>query len=194
MGGGAARRDADERIAGACHFGKIVKVAIGHIFFRARVVYNRCIPGRELVGNGLTNAAKPQNSNGLFVHRAGERGVALGLPIARADIGIITQKFAVAGQQEQKRRGRNLLVQHIWRMGDKDIAPHRLGDVNRIITDAVTADDFEIAQRGHELRVHAIMAICDDMGDGGRVKIIQLMDRECRFKPLSHVWGDAPYL
>jgi hypothetical protein len=32
------------------------------------------------------------------------------------------------------------------------------------------------------------------MGDGGRIKIIQLMDRECRFKPLSHVWGDAPNL
>ena len=79
-------------------------------------------------------------------------------------------------------------------MGDKDIAPHRLGDVNRIITDAVPADDFEIAERGHELRVHAIMAVCDDMGDGGRVEIVQLVDRECRFKPPSHVWGDAPDL
>ena len=57
-------------------------------------------------------------------------------------------------------------------MGDKDIAPHRLRDINRIITDTVTTDDFEIVQRRHELWVHPIMAICDDMGDDGRVKII----------------------
>ena len=62
-----------------------------------------------------------------------------------------------------------------------DIAARRLGDVNRIITDTVTTDDFEIAERGHELWVHAIMAICDDMSDSRRIKIVQLVDRECRF-------------
>ena len=181
MGGGAAGCDANERVAAACHFSKVVKVPIGHIFFRARVINNRCLPRRELVGNGLANAAKSQNPHGLFVHRAGQRGVALGAPIARADVGIVTQQLAIAGQQEQERRGGDLLVQHIWRMSNKDIAAHRFGNVNRVITDTVPADDFEIAERGHELRVHAIMTICDDMSDGLGIKVVQLVDRECRF-------------
>ena len=155
------------------------------------MVDNGCIPRRKLIGNGLANAAKPQDSNGLFVHRAGQRGVALGLPIAGADISIIAQKLSVAGQQEQKRRGCNLLVQHIRRMGDKDIAPHCFGDINRIVTDTVPTDDFEIAECAHQLWIHPIMAVCDDMGDRGWIEIVQLMNRECRVKPFLHMWGNA---
>ena len=35
------------------------------------------------------------------------------------------------------------------------------------------------------------MAVCDDMGDCGRIEIVELMNRECRVKPFLHMWGNA---
>ncbi len=88
-----------------------------------------------------------------------ERIGAFGHPTALAQPPLRAREFAHRIDQQPDRRVRDLLAQHVRRVGDDDAVPAAVADVDVLVADAETGDDLQMRQRGDEVRV--------DRGHGG---------------------------
>ena len=169
MGRGAAGRDRDQRVDIGGHVHQRRVVAIGHIFLAgATMIDHRQAESLDALRHCLADAAETDDADLAAAQRGGERIIAL-QPLARAQIAIDLRQLAHRGDQQAQRQVRDLVRQHVRRIGDDEATPSGFGRIDMIVADAEAGDDLELRQRIEQRGVHPVMpAAGGDAAHAGR--------------------------
>src|SRR3546814_2658032 len=85
------------------------------------------------------DAAKAEDAEAAAADGAGQ-GHALLQPLALAHVAVAVADLARGGEQQGDRHVGDVVVQHVGRVGDDDVAPGGVREIDGVDPDAVAAD------------------------------------------------------
>ena len=121
--------------------------------------------GLQLPGQRQPDPSQSQYADTPVVCRSRQRHMALFRPASIADKGITRQQVPVTGQHQHQCGGGNLVAQHPGGVGDQYAALARKANIDGVIADPIVADQLQSGQRIHPGARHAVMAVCQNMGN-----------------------------
>lgn len=184
MRGRAAGRDDHNIVDIPGHLGQVAVVAIRDIrLFVAAVIDHIAVEGLELFRDFPADPSHSQYADRLFLDGTGQWRAALAFPFAGAHPVVVVDQTPADGEHQHDRRIGHIVVQHIRRMGHYNAVLRRARRIDRVIADAEARNHFQVRERCHEFRFHAVMAVRGDRLDGGSLllhKGLQVVDL-CKF-------------
>src|SRR5690606_12974862 len=101
-----------------------------------------------------TNSAHPIHTDGAVAQRQSGEGIVRDFPFALAKVSLRLRNFAHDADKQPYCEVGHLLIQYIWRICNNDISAVCIGSIDRIISDPVAGDNFEIGKSVNKLAVN----------------------------------------